>query len=476
MDTTRSGVDPQETVALRFGRNLPGLKSAHRRFNLVYLFLMYFLTVVFVFASTDVYMSTDLTLKLNAMFLNGAPLFRSYLSYFEILVLLVCIIMLERNGFRYRHSSLALRCIFVAAVVCLSLDLFNPNDEAPKYLGLPILAYLSSITYLLFMFTMFFLREEAFLLTIKRIGSAFLVLILIRSVILFGLWAAGMGNYSFGANSVLTEGDSLLIFGFGSVLLLALFLLDRRPSLFLGWILTFVLQVLSFRRSGLYVLLGASAMTVMMFLFNRANILSIVRNAILVFAFLALIGGLSVRFIHEETITYYTNRYFGVFSGMGRTESTKYAGDSGHFDESAMTLAYAFDKGDFWGYGMGDPDRINIPGATIRLYVHNVYAASWLYHGVYEFLFYVFLGLILVPHAAKLFAQRKRWSSSFVILSSSILGFMVMLMIIWYTNPIHQAESLRMRVFWVTLLAVSFRITPSNVEVLLSDDKTALQD
>jgi hypothetical protein len=50
-----------------------------------------------------------------------------------------------------------------------------------------------------------------------------------------------------------------------------------------------------------------------------------------------------------------------------------------------------------------------------------------------------------------------------------LLGFMVMMLIVWYSNPIHMAEALKLRVLWVTVLACIFRITPSNIGTLLGD-------
>jgi hypothetical protein len=52
---------------------------------------------------------------------------------------------------------------------------------------------------------------------------------------------------------------------------------------------------------------------------------------------------------------------------------------------------------------------------------------------------------------------------------AGLISFMIMMMIVWYSNPIHMAESLKLRVLWVTLLAAIFRITPDNFCVLFDD-------
>ncbi len=449
----------------------PDLTRAKKRASLVLSVCLLGFIALFVFVSYDTYLCTPLTENLHNRFVEAAKITAFYLSYFDLAVLAVGVILLERFGFQFLKSRPILRVLFIFAAVCVLLDLLNPNDESQKLLGMPLAGQLTTFVFMVYMFAMFFIREEGFLLFLKRTTLAVSILVMARTVLLLGLWSVGQGNFAFGAGATLTEGDSLVVFAFFTVLFLSLYFIRRRQLYLLMWAANFVLILLSFRRSGMYIVIGTNLFVLLLHLLVRVRIAAIIRNLAVV-AFLGMIGGLVVlQTVSEDTTQYYFNRYFGMFMGMGQSPSSKeqYAGDSGHFEESSSTIAYAFTKMEFWGYGGGTDARINIPGATKNLWVHNVFAASWLYHGVYQFLFYALLAFLMCLMALKIFFQRKRHDERFVLLMAGLISFMIMMMIVWYSNPIHMAESLKLRVLWVTLLAAIFRITPDNFCVLFDD-------
>lgn len=461
-------VQPDGTLSIPESVGVLDFRTAKRRFNPLLRGVMIAMLGVFIFASIDTYHCTELTEKLNSKLLHGIPFTAGYFSYFDLLVIGLSLLLLERFGFQLFKVRPILRVVFLFAFACFVLDFINPNDNSPLLLGLPISNNIPAMVYLLFMFTVFFLREEGFLLFLRSAFTMASFIVIFRTVLLLALWAMGKGNYAFGAGSTLTEGDSLVIFSFFNVLFLILYFARQRLIFLAMWAATAVLQILSFRRSATFILLGADAFVLLLYLLLKARLGAILRN-IAVVAFLLAAGALVViEAVPEDTVQYYVNRYFGMFIGMGQSQGARdqYAGDSGHFDESAATMAYAFAKMDFWGYGAGKEDRINIPGATSRLWVHNVYAASWLYHGVYQFLFYAFMGFLVLLLVLKVFYQRKRYDRRFVILLGGMLAFMIMMMVVWYSNPIQIAEALRIRILWATILACLFRITPSNSSVL----------
>jgi O-antigen/teichoic acid export membrane protein len=46
-------------------------------------------------------------------------------------------------------------------------------------------------------------------------------------------------------------------------------------------------------------------------------------------------------------------------------------------------------------------------------------------------------------------------------------AFMIAMMVVWYTNPIEQAEALRVRVCWVFIFISLFKITPESFHYLI---------
>jgi hypothetical protein len=452
------------------------MKGAGHRFSYVLYAALMGMVAVFCFASVDNYLPTDLTLMLNTRFIEGASVFSGYLSYFDFLVIIVSILLLERYRPSFFGSKLALRFLFIVAVLTVLLDLVNPNDESPKQLGLPLLANLPAYIFLLFMAAVFFMREEGFLFVMRRVGRIVGIALTIRAAMLLLLWLAGKGNYKFGGvNSALTEGDSLLVYAFAATMLFASLLIRKRFWPFVAWVLCVLVEILSFRRSALFVLLGAHAFTLVFHMLLKRRVASMVKNVLLASLVLGVVAFAAAQVIPNDTLQFYMNRYFGMFLGMGQSERDTYAGDSGHFDESASTMEYAFYKMEFWGYGGGSSDRINIPGATLRLWVHNVYAATWLYRGIYALLFYGLLGFVLLLMLMKVIVKRRFVDPAYSLIVGAAIASMIMLMVAWYSNPVQIAESLRMRVLWVSVLALIFRLTPENVATAFPAMSRSLQ-
>ncbi len=130
-------VQPDGTLNVPVPEGTLNLGAASRRFS----FLLYGALVVvlgiFVFASYDTYLCTPLTEKLNARLIQGAGPLGSWLSYFELSVLGLAVLSLERFGFRFLAARPLLRMLFLFAAACVMLDLLNPNDEGMKNFRAP---------------------------------------------------------------------------------------------------------------------------------------------------------------------------------------------------------------------------------------------------------------------------------------------------------------------------------------------------
>jgi hypothetical protein len=269
-------------------------------------------------------------------------------------------------------------------------------------------------------------------------------------------------------NSILTEADTLFVYALVCSVTLSLFLTRRRLLYFIPWAATFVVQVLSFRRSALFVVLVTNVATVMLHLWLSGGGMRLMKNSLAILAALAVISLVVAEVVPQDVLQIYVLRYFGMFTEAGQ-DRTSLTSDSGHFEESRATIEHAYNRGSFWGYGFGDNSRINVPGATARLWVHNVYAAAWIYSGLYMFLFYVFLFLMAVYLLVNTIRQQAANGSAYTLIMSSVSIFLIMMMVSWYTNPIHMAQSLKMRTLWSMAFAFLLKTNPGNFAYLFGE-------
>ena len=442
--------------------------------GIVFWALLVSFCLIFVFTSVDLYKSTPLTVSLNKMFLEGAT--KVGISVLDGIVLILSLTLLSRYGADFRSARLILKVIFVSAVICWLLNLLNPNDRSvDKVMGLPLLAEFAAYPYLLFMFTVFFMKKKTFAVFARRIFLVSSWCLVLRSVILLAQWARGEGNRAFfGINSVLTEGDSLFIFALFQSVFFAVFLLTHRRAALVAWLLTVAIQVFSYRRSALFLGLIVNAGTLTLHILSAPNRRSRLRGA-MAGAIVALLGYAVVTFVvSPEVVDQYLSRYLGMFAGASTDPSVS---DSGHFNETSTTMLYAFQRMEFWGFGYGDPSRVAIPGATQRQYIHNVYAAVWWHHGMYMFLFFLMLLLTGVFSLVVLLMHHARHEWPVVLVTGTVLLYFVALSISWLFDPIAMAEALRMRLMWVFMLAFVFKTTDDNYGLLFpiagDDDATA---
>jgi hypothetical protein len=421
--------------------------------------------LIFVFASVDLYRSTDLTMSLNKLFIAGST--KAGISVLDGVVILLSLALMSQYGVDFRSARSILKVIFVSAVICWLLNLLNPNDRSPdKLLGLPVFAEFGAYPYLLFMFTVFFMNGSAFTVFARRVFLVSSGCLVLRAVILLVLWAQGAGNRAFfGINSVLTEGDSLFIFAFFQSVFFALFLLNHKKTALIAWLLTVAIQVFSYRRSGLFQGMIVNAGTLTLHILFSPNRRSRLRGAV-AGALIVLVGyAVTTSLVSPEVVDNYLARYLGIFTESSTTPS---ASDSGHLDETKTTMLYAVQRMEFWGFGYGDPSRVSIPGATQRQYIHNVYAAVWWHHGMYMFLFFLMLLVTGVISLVVVLMQRLRHDWPVVLLTATFLLYFVSLTISWLFDPIAMAEALRMRLMWVFILAFAFKLTNDNYRRLFS--------
>jgi len=418
----------------------------------------------------DLWRPTDGTVLLNQLFYTS--IYRnSFLSLFELLVIFIALVLLLHSHVHIKNAGKAGVFVFAFALLCFVFDLLNPNnDPSAGFLGIPWRYDLSVYVYLLLLFAVLFVDEVRVAEFLRSVGIAVLLFAFVRGVILLIQWARGEGSHTFyGVNATLTEGDTLRLFAALQIITMLVFVIKKNRLCALLSVLFFLIEVLSFRRQSLLTVIVAIVSILVWYVFikNRARVFF---KTVLYSLLLAAFGYVSViGFGLEGEARIFIDRYFGMFAG----ERQGFSGDTGHFLESYLTMSEAFARGRFWGYGVADPDAIYIAGASSDFIVHNVYAAAWLYRGLYLTLFYVSLSGVVLYVLIRLVHRRRELRHEFLIFQGGVALFFLVTAVSWAFSPINGAESIRMRVLWTLLLAVVLRIGPLTFDLIFEKPVSA---
>jgi hypothetical protein len=439
------------------------------KFTIPFMALMCVFALVYVFVTQDDYHAAPFAHRLYLIILADRfpPHGNAVLSIFDIIVFLLSMAFIYKFGLVFWRTHLVLKLLFAYSVVWFVLNTINPNNQ-PSGLGWPISVDFEFLTYLSFLLAVCFLREGGFIALSRRFFTLICGFVVGRSFLLLVLWGMGKGSTAFfGQNATLTEGDNLLVFAFVQAVVFALYLQRRTRILLLSWVILFLVQLLSFRRTGLFIALATNFITLAlhgMLNWRAVQLVQVVLKAVGIGLALCLVIAITVP---RQEVERYALRYAGMFLGVGEVGGEMaYATDSGHFDESSETLAYAFERMEFWGYGYGKSDRLNIPVATKGRWVHNVYSGAWLYEGFHAFLFFVVLFILVVGTAVRLFLRRWLYEPSYVVLVLTLMVFLMMLMVAWWANPLALAHTLKMSILWVLPIAFVFKVQPENFPFL----------
>ena len=81
-------------------------------------------------------------------------------------------------------------------------------------------------------------------------------------------------------------------------------------------------------------------------------------------------------------------------------------------------------------------------------------------------IFYLFIISIVIYTILKIFLFEKINNERYYILNIAISSFLLMLFFVWVTTPLILAETIKMEVFWFTLLSLIIRLSPENVSLL----------
>lgn len=409
---------------------------------------------MFVFISSDANLKyqSESTLLFRKLFYSGIFHERLF-TFFDYTIISLCFLMIRNFGFSYREGASGLKFIWFLTLLNILIIFINPNNN-PRYslLGLPILSDVSIYSSLIATFTFFFIRIEGFVYFIKIFGKYVVLFAVLKSIYLFYLWATGSGVHFWGFYSVLMEEDTLLLFAFLQLFTFSLYLVKRESKYLMIWIPLILIEVLSFRRSGMIV----SLITILILLFSYFSKVSFGRKFVFTLSFVFLIAMVinSIQFL-PETPKVYMARYLGEFIEIpGVPVSLDLTGNK-HIAQAAYGVDVGMEILGFWGYGYGhDIEKADISFGSNSA-IHNSYVAVWMFHNLFFTLYLLILAAMSV--FALIRQYRRKITSIIEVLKFVVAIYLVLFFINGYVLPMANIVEMKMVVFRVLLFAILFR-------------------
>lgn len=426
------------------------------------LIILFALMFVFISSDSNLKYQSDITLFFRKLFYNG--LFHPRLfKLFDYLVILFSLSLINRYGINYIYNSKLLKLIFFLTIINTIFIFVNPNHAAEyMFLGLPLLSDISLYTGIIFTFSIFFVKEEGFLYFIKEFGKFVLLFASVKALFLFFLWFNGQGFSFWGFYSILMEEDNLLLFAFLQLLAFYLYNKTKTKKYFFIWVIFFLIEILSFRRSGLFV----SVLTIILYLiYSNLRNSSVTKKTGFVFALLLIFFILlnSIQFL-PYTQKLYVGRYIGEFISVPGIPQHLELFDNKHLEQAKYGLDAAFDILPFWGYGFGH----DINKATLfygsNSAIHNSYVAVWMYHSLVFTIYLVVLAFLIFYNLIK-----KSYSPHNTNFNVMIGIFLAVFFINHWVLPLANVVEIKMVVFRTLLIALFFRISKTNLSQVLGE-------
>jgi hypothetical protein len=423
--------------------------------------------LVFVSFDPNTNYQTDLTLYLQNTFYRN--FIHPHFSIFQFFIIIISFYIIKRGGVNFSSVGLKEKIIIFATLINIILLMVNPNNNTQNpILGMPLLSDPSLYVGLLFIFSVFTVADKNFLVIfIGRLTKYVIIFAIIRVILLFLNYFIGTAFSFYNISSTLMEEDSLLFFGLISLFLLSLYFLTRRNIYLIAYFLFFIVQLLSFRRSGMLLTLLTSSTLFLVYYFRKTNINSKLRYLFIAISIVITLS-LSINSFNSLPKTYqlYLSRYLGSFIELSSNREFKLEARNDHIDQANAGFSYAIDKLGFWGFGYGSAsDRIGYVYLN-NTGIHNAYFSLWEQFGFYYLLYYGLIIFIFLGETKKTIINLYKFPKDYIILRSSLIIYLFFYFINSWVLVVDNLTSIKAVFIILLILASLFYITPNNYKLL----------
>ncbi len=430
--------------------------------------LIFIFGIVFTIAPGDYYNNAmDRSIILHNLLLKGIIFNEHFFSVFDVLIILISFKIVRDFGLSLRSAKTGEKLIFIFSILSFIFLMINPNNSTNNPIfGMPLFSDVSNYSHLIFLTAIFFVKfDDAFVIFLKKFTRTVLILILIWSFYLFILWIMGKGNYGFfGINSILTEDDTLFIIGFAQVIFLTLYLIKREKYFLLSSIFLFIVQILSFRRSGLFVTILASSTVLLIYYVKYVSTTKKVTTFVLAAITGLSLSGIFFNYNPTSNLQFYFYRFFGMF--MQGPATSLMDTDSGHFVHSEWVFDEAVRRLGFWGLGYSEETGSIVYQAGIHG-VHNAYVAMWLSRGVMGLVLILVIVTVFIIQIIRTIKMQNKCPPEFLLLRSAVISFFLYFLVSIFYLSVHHLIDIREIVLRTLIIAFLYKVTPDNYKLLI---------
>ena len=308
-------------------------------------FALFLVVLIFTFISIDgntTYQS-DFSLVLRKYFVKK----REILGFFSPFDLMILLWVLQMTWSSNRFSVNRLKSLLGFGLFIAFLDvlffILNPYDN--------LLLHLNRIVLPLFYGLLIILPNDNFDAFVSKVTKYFFMAFMLKALILaYFYWQNLFVQEIHFVKSINLEEDFNIIACLVAALTWAKYLLERRLVYLIAFLLLVVFQVLTFRRTGLMLLVGVASLQ-MLFYFS---LLGLYRKLRLVFSFMLFVGLVAVvapSQSDQPIYQAYVGRYLGAFIDLGKVSEAPGAHND-HFGETEYAIKELVKHGlPFWGVG-----------------------------------------------------------------------------------------------------------------------------
>ena len=429
--------------------------------------LIWIFALLYVFASQDPNLGDQnlSTILIAKLFMSDIVL--PNLSIFELCVFLLSIYIIYKYRMSFWNARFKKeRWIFFFTTIYIILSMLNPNSQVQNpILGMPLFSDPTLFIAAFFMFSIFFIKNDNdYLNLIGRIVSAVLLISIIRVFILHFLWLMGMGVSFYSVNSILMEEDTLLLNVLFGILFFIKYYQTKQKKYFLFWLLYLLLEIFSFRRSGMLLMILVSSS---FYILMKTDVSSKVRKYLSLILIIVLLGVLSFNLnIIPPSAQLYLHRYIGQFVELPDSYKYERYAANLHVEQSNESITIYAKNLPFWGFGYGNTSmrsRTNFQGNTG---IHNAYYKLWEERGLYALIYFLLIILYVLREALITLKYRRVLTPDLWNLRIAILAFIIFFFINAYVLMMINLIGLKMQIMWIIILSVLFKVNPGNYQTL----------
>ena len=446
------------------------IKNNNYKLGLLMNILIFFMSLMIVFVSQDPNILDQLprTIILQNFFMYG--FIHKHFSIFQFTILLISFCLLYQSKFSFKNIGFKEKLLIFSTIIYIVLLMLNPNNNTlTPIFGMPLFSDPSLYVGFIFMFTLFYsFNKDVIVKFLYTIGKYILIISAFRALLLLFLFLTGNGNNYMGSSTILMEEDTLLLFVLLNIISLALFFIKKDYKFLFLWALFFLVQILSFRRSGFMLIILCNISLFSIFFFGKMNLFKRISFLLLAcFTMLSFFWALENYDSFTPQMKLYANRYFGQYYKF--KDSYRYEREyrNLHIQQSNQSIEYISEL-PFWGFGYGKVESRNRKNFLGNTGIHNAYFALWEQFGLFALIYHIIIIIVFLNEILKTIMRYKFYPDDYFKIRVAVIIFFAFYLVNAWVLMIHNMIGIKVVFIRLLILSFLFYVTPENYNIIIN--------